>query len=247
MTITVERGSTDKQATVLVVEDDASIRVGLELNLRYEGYRVLCAENGERGLELARSEAPDLLVLDLMLPGISGHDVLRVLRSEGRGMQIVILSALNREEDVITGLKLGADDYVGKPFSVGELLARVEAALRRERLLAARTAPMVAPAPAPELGFGDVRIDLQRREVTRCGAAVKLTSREFDLLALLVEHPERVFSRDQLLERVWGAEYEGTARTVDNFVRALRSKLEETPRKPQHLQTVHGIGYRLVP
>lgn len=244
MTLIVESGG-GARATVLVVEDDTSIRVGLEMNLRYEGYRVLCAETGEAGLELARREEPDLIVLDLMLPGCSGHDVLRSLRREGRTMQVLILSALGREEDVVAGLKLGADDYVSKPFSAAELLARIEAALRRVQLRQ-RVASAVVEQDRT-LRFGAIEIDVERRQVSREGELVKLTSREFDLLALLADHPERVFSREQLLEHVWGHDYAGTARTVDNFVRSLRSKLEATPRKPRHLQTVHGIGYRFDP
>lgn len=158
-------------------------------------------------------------------------------------MQVLILSALGREEDVVVGLKLGADDYVSKPFSVAELLARIEAALRRVQLRhrVSRDETKVEDHP---LRFGVIEIDVGRRQVTRDGELVKLTSREFDLLALLADHPERVFSREQLLEHVWGHDYAGTARTIDNFVRSLRSKLEATPRKPRHLQTVHGIGYR---
>ncbi len=243
MSLVVEGGG-DARATVLVIEDDTSIRVGLEMNLRYEGYRVLCAETGEHGLELARLEEPDLIVLDLMLPGCSGHDVLRSLRAEGRAMQVLILSALGREEDVVLGLKLGADDYVSKPFSVAELLARIEAVLRRLELRQ-RVSALTTTVESP-LRFGTIEIDLARRLVTRDGESVKLTSREFDLLVLLASHPERAFSREQLLEQVWGQDYDGTARTVDNFVRSLRSKLEATPRKPRHLQTVHGIGYRFI-
>lgn len=240
---------TTRHETILVVEDEPSISQGLELNLRHEGYQVSCAATGEEGLELARKIDPDLIVLDLMLPGIGGHDVLRALRREGREMQVVILSALGREEDVIVGLQLGADDYVAKPFSVAELLARIEAALRRDRVRRERNIKGSVDTSAMDatLRFGAVAVDPLRREVTRDGAKVKLTSRELDLLLTLVQQPERVFSREQLLERVWGLDYEGTARTVDNFVRALRTKLEADPKNPRHITTVHGIGYRLVP
>ncbi len=240
---------TPPPAKILVIEDDPAIRVGLELNLRHEGYRTLCAATGEEGIALAQREKPDVVILDLMLPGCSGHDVLRELRRNPDTTQVLILSALDRTEDVIEGLKLGADDYIRKPFAVAELLARIEAALRRKNALTAslRSTEHDDAKETRELNLGDVTINLSRRAVGRAGVAIKLTAREFDLLVLLVENPERVFSRDQLLTRIWGSDYEGTTRTVDNFMRALRRKLEATPQQPRHLQTVHGIGYRFVP
>ena len=228
----------DRREKILVVEDDVSIRAGLELNLRLEGYRVLAAADGERGLELARSERPELIVLDLMLPGCSGLDVLRALREEGQEMEVLILTALGEEPDKIAGLKLGADDYITKPFGVAELLARIDAALRRGRLARERRAK-------ERVRFGEVTIDRGRRRVERSGAGVKLTGREYELLLLLAEHPDRVFSREQLLRDVWGLDYEGTERTVDNFISRLRSKLERDPSAPEHLVTVHGVGYKL--
>lgn len=170
---------TTRHETILVIEDEPSIRQGLELNLRHEGYKVSCAASGEEGLELARKIEPDLIVLDLMLPGIGGHDVLRALRREGREMQVVILSALNREEDVIVGLQLGADDYVAKPFSVAELLARIEAALRRDRMRRQRSERgKDSTTTEQRVRFGSVVVDPLRREVTRDDEKVKLTSRE---------------------------------------------------------------------
>jgi two-component system, OmpR family, alkaline phosphatase synthesis response regulator PhoP len=226
--------------TILVIEDDASLATGIAHNLRYEGYRVLVASDGSSGLELALAERPDLLVLDLMLPRLSGFDVLRTLRSEGLELQVIILSARGQEADKVKGLKLGADDYLTKPFGLAELLARVEAALRRPRLARAQ-------AEQQPIAFGEVAVHLGRREVTRTGRPVTLTAKEFDLIVWLATHPGRPFSRDQILRQVWGWDYEGTDRTVDNFVRNLRAKLEPDPAEPRHLVTVHGVGYRFEP
>jgi len=224
--------------TVLVIEDDRPLIVGLDLNLRAEGYRCLVAEDGETGLELALAEAPDLIVLDLGLPGMSGFEVLRRLRARGRNTPVVILSARAEVQDKVDGLGLGADDYVTKPFSLRELLARVEARLRRART--AERAPR-------RLRFGDVEADLDERRVWRGGEEVTLSAREFDLLVYLGERARRVHSRQSLLEAVWSWDYEGTPRTVDNFVRTLRVKLEEDPSQPRHLLTVRGAGYRFEP
>lgn len=222
-----------ERETILIIEDDDAIREGLLLNLRVEGYQVLSAADARRGLELARESGPDLILLDLMLPDGSGLDLLKKLRSEDREMHVLILTARGMEEDKVRGLNLGADDYITKPFSLGELLARINAALRRTRGSPGRRA------------FGEIVLDLATREVQRGGEPVKLTRREFELLGFLVEHPDRVYSRDQLLEMVWGIEYQGTARTVDNFISSLRSKLEDNPGRPRHITTVHGVGYRL--
>jgi DNA-binding response OmpR family regulator len=218
--------------TILVIEDDTSIRGGLELNLRLEGYRVLSAAESARGLELALRGEPDLILLDLMLPDGSGLELLRRLRRERREMQVLILTARGLEADKVEGLSLGADDYITKPFGLKELLARIDAALRRDRL---RRGP---------LRFGELAIDRAACEVRRDGEPLKLTRREYDLLLFLAEHPDRVHNRDQLLEAVWGPDYEGTARTVDNFISSLRGKLERDPTAPVHLLTVHGLGYR---
>ncbi len=218
--------------TILVVEDDAAIRTGLELNLRLEGYRVLSAAESARGLALAREESPDLILLDLMLPDGSGLELLRRLRREQREMQVLILTARALESDKVEGLSLGADDYITKPFGLKELLARIEAALRRERLRRS------------VLRFGELELDRRACAVLRAGEPVKLTRREYELLRYLAEHPDRVYSRDQLLAAVWGPEYDGTARTVDNFISSLRGKLERDPAAPVHLHTVHGLGYR---
>jgi two-component system alkaline phosphatase synthesis response regulator PhoP len=228
-----------RDETILVIEDDPAIRTGLELNLRLEGYHYVLAESGEAGLKLARQERPDLIILDLMLPGCSGLDVLHALRDDGNDAQVLIVSALGEEENRVRGLKMGADDYITKPFSVAELFARIDASLRRVRK--ARRAAKVKP-----IRFGDIEIDLGRRRVKRAGDDVAMSKTEFDLLVTLAESADRVFSREQLLSAVWGVDYEGTTRTVDNFIRSLRAKLEENPSRPQHLKTVHGVGYRLV-
>jgi DNA-binding response OmpR family regulator len=226
----------DEPPTVLVVEDDRALAVGLDLNLSAEGYRVVVARDGESGLRLALSQSPDLILLDLMLPGMDGMEVLRELRARGRQMPVIIVSARGEEYDKVAGLDVGADDYVTKPFGLKELVARINAALRR------------ANGPREErrvAHFGDVEVDLDGRRVVRHGNEVRLTPREYDLLAFLLERPGRVCSRESLLAAVWGYDYEGTCRTVDNFIRNLRVKLEREPARPEYLVTVHGVGYQL--
>jgi two-component system alkaline phosphatase synthesis response regulator PhoP len=227
---------TETKERIVIVEDDASIREGLELNLRLEGYSVRSAAGSAEALTLLEDGAPDLLLLDLMLPDGSGLDLLRRIRQDPAlcEIQVLILSALGLESDKVRGLRLGADDYVTKPFGLAELLARIDASLRRRRVVEQAV-----------IRFGEVTIDPVRREVTRGGETLRLTPREHDLLLHLARHMDRVFSREQLLQRVWGDDYEGTARTVDNFVRSLRAKLEPDPSTPRHLLTVHGLGYKL--
>jgi DNA-binding response OmpR family regulator len=224
---------------VLVVEDDASIALGLRINLEADGYEVLSAEDGEAGLSIARDERPDLLILDVMLPKLNGFQVLQAIRREGLMMPIIVLSARNAEMDKVTGLELGAEDYVAKPFSLAELLARVRAALRRTR---------VADRPVrPVHTFGDVRVDVVARTVTRSGERVDVTATEFDLLLCLIEARGAALSRDAIFARVWGPSHHGTPRTIDNFIQQLRSKLESDPQRPRHVQTVRGVGYRFEP
>jgi DNA-binding response OmpR family regulator len=221
--------------TILVIEDDASIRKGLELNLGLEGFSVLAAADGSAGLELARERSPDLVVLDLSLPKLDGLSVLRAIRKTDAETPVLILSARGQEQSKVEGLSLGADDYITKPFGLGELLARVHAALRRSgRGAETRT-------------FGDVKVDLKARRVFRGDQTVELSSREFDLLRHFLLHPEMALSREQLMQAVWGIDYFGTARTVDNFIVRLREKLEVNPTSPRHLETVRGIGYRFNP
>jgi len=223
---------------VLVVEDDPSITLGLRINLEAEGYVVLTADDGESGLEVARRERPDLILLDVMLPETNGFEVLQTLRGEGYRMPIIVLSARTGEMDKVTGLELGAEDYVAKPFSLAELLARVKAALRR-----AMPAPVAAP-PAPVHVFGDVRVDVGARVVTRGGGMVEMTPTELDLLLCLIDGRGVALSRDAIFQRVWGPNHHGTPRTIDNFMQQLRAKLEPDPQAPRHLITVRGVGYR---
>jgi DNA-binding response OmpR family regulator len=222
---------------VLVVEDDPSIAIGLRINLESEGYVVNLAEDGEAGLEMARTLDPDLIVLDLMLPKRNGLEVLHDLRAEGRTMPIIILSAKAGEMDKVAGLELGAEDYVAKPFSLAELLARVRAALRR-----GHAGP--PPERRPGIVFGDVEVDVAARNVKRAGEPVEMTAREFDVLVCLVNERGRVLSRDDIFRRVWGPKHHGTPRTVDNFIQQLRAKLEVDPQEPAYIQTVRGVGYR---
>ena len=218
---------------VLVVEDDLSILTGVSINLRFEGYEVLQAQDGARGLEMAVSEAPDLIVLDVMMPKLNGYEVLRELRSRGVRTPVLVLSAKGMERDKVLGLDLGADDYVVKPFGVAELMARVKAVLRRRW-----------GNDGQVLRFADVAVNLTTKQVTRSDAPVELTAQEFKLLAHLVTNPGRTFSREELLSGAWGIDYEGTPRTVDTFVRQLRQKVEPDPDVPRYILTVRGLGYR---
>ncbi|MBZ4400267.1 response regulator transcription factor [Myxococcus sp. MISCRS1] len=225
----------DTTRRILVVEDDLSILTGLSMNLRFEGYEVLQAQDGRTGLQRALDDNPDLMVLDLMLPELNGFELLKELRQRGRDTPVVVLSAKGMETDKILGLNLGADDYVVKPFGLQELLARIKAVLRRR---------YPTPGGAPPVTFGDVSVDMNARTVARGGAAVELTAQEFKLLAHFLAHPERTFTREELLSGAWGYHYEGSARTVDNFMRQLRLKFEPNPEEPRHFVTVRGLGYR---
>jgi DNA-binding response OmpR family regulator len=226
---------------ILVIEDDPNILRGLQLNLGMEGYSVRSASDGETGLQLARTERFDLLVVDVMLPRLGGLEVIRELRKEDPDLPMLILSAKGQESDKVAGLQLGADDYMVKPFSLKELLARIDALLRRRR---ARGETGVVHAVKRA---GHVEIDLTSRRATAGGRPLELTAREFDLLAFLVAHPDRVYSREQLMESVWGSRYFGTARTVDNFVARLRAHIGDDADAPRYLETVRGVGYRFNP
>ena len=224
---------------VLVVEDDPSIAIGLRINLESEGYVVHVAEDGEEGLVLARTIEPDLILLDVMLPKRNGLEILHELRAEGQTMPIIILSAKAAEMDKVAGLELGAEDYVAKPFSLAELLARVRAALRR-----GHGAAGPAAARRRVIVFGEVEVDVEARNVKRRGEPVEMTAREFDVMVCLINERGRVLSRDDIFRRVWGPKHHGTPRTVDNFIQQLRAKLEADPQEPVHIQTVRGVGYR---
>jgi DNA-binding response OmpR family regulator len=223
--------------TILVVEDDPSILRGLQMNLSMEGFRLVAAHDGDEGLRFARSHKPDLIVLDLMLPKLSGLDVIRALRADDPDTPILVLSAKDQEGDKVLALSLGADDYLTKPFGLAELIARIRAALRRKRRRQQGTGA----------SFGDVTLDLEGRRVLVGGSEVETTAREFDLLRFFHAHPGVAFSREQLMQQVWGPDHFGTARTVDNFVARLRGKIEDDPDEPRHIETVRGVGYRFNP
>lgn len=221
--------------TVLVVEDEPTLVATLRYNLERDGHLVLTASDGDAALSIARAQKPDLIVLDLMLPGMSGLEVTRILRRE-TGVPILMLTARAEETDKVVGLELGADDYVTKPFSMRELLARVRALLRRAEM---------PPGAADELiTTGDLEVDLKSRRVRRKGEELQLKPKEFDLLAHLARNRGRAFTREQLLDQVWGYEYAGDTRTVDVHVSWLRQKVEDVPSKPTRLITVRGTGYR---
>ena len=224
-------------ATVLVVDDEPIVRDVVVRYLERAGYRTLEAEDGDRARELLERESPNLVVLDLMLPGTDGLALCRWIRSTSQ-LPVIMLTARGEEADRIVGLELGADDYVTKPFSPRELAARVRSVLRRST---------AAATEDERLDFGEVALDRPTREVRKSGAEVRLTAKEFDLLWFLAEHPRRVFSRDQLMAAVWGYTAALDTGTVTVHVRRLREKLEDMPSKPRHLQTVWGVGYRLVP
>lgn len=228
------------KAKVLLAEDDPNIRLGLVATLESEGYAVTAAADGAQALRLYPQDKFDLVVLDIMMPKASGYDVCRELRARGERVPVLFLSAKGEEIDKVVGLKLGADDYVTKPFGVHELLARVEALLRRARQAA--TAP-AADLP-PTFALGAVVIDRRRFCASVGGREVALTARELKLAEVFAAHPGEVLTRDALLNAVWGVEYFGTTRTLDQHVAQLRRKIEVTPGEPSPITTVHGVGYR---
>ncbi|MEP6871113.1 MAG: response regulator transcription factor [Anaerolineaceae bacterium] len=228
--------ATPPKSTVLVVEDDETLLFTLAHNLRREGYRVLTAARGDDGLKLAREQKPELIILDVMLPGVDGTQVCRLLRRDST-VPIIMLTALGGEGDRVSGLDIGADDYMPKPFGMRELLARVRALLRR-------TAARATEAPiAPAVAAGDLELDPERRETTRLGKVIRMKPKEFDLLLFFAQHRGRVFSREQILNEVWGHDFYGGSRTVDVHIRWLRQKIEADPGNPLRLRTVRGSGY----
>lgn len=234
---------------ILIVEDDSTLLEVLTYNLTRQGYQVVTAKDGRSALTIARQEKPDLIVLDVMLPGIDGFEVCRILRKEF-SFPILMLTARTEEVDKIVGLEMGADDYLTKPFSMRELLARVKALLRRVSLIRSELESQTAvhdQAPQktiPSRTFDNLEIDQNRREVRLNGEAIHLKPKEFDLLLFLARHQGIALSRDLVLERVWGWTYDGNSRTVDVHVRWLREKIEENPGKPIRIVTVRGVGYR---
>ena len=226
---------------LLLVEDDDAIADALRLHLEQAGYRLHRESDGLRAMAVIARQRWDLVLLDLMLPGADGWDVCRHLRACHPDVPVIMLSARSAEAHRVLGLELGADDYLAKPFSMLELVARVRALLRRMETL------RNGPAASAELRFGDWRLDPVRRVLTHSAVRVSLTVREFDLLHFLVRHPGNAFARSELLQRVWGAGYDGFEHTVNSHINRLRSKIEDDPREPLHIVTVWGVGYRFDP
>ncbi len=225
--------------TVLIVEDERAIVEILKFNLAREGYETLEALDGEAGLELARTADPDLILLDVMLPRLDGFAICKTLRDEGNAVPILMLTAREEERDKVFGLEAGADDYITKPFSMRELLARVKANMRR-RVLDSAGNPSV---PENQLAAGAMTLDPDNYAVRKNGAPVELTQKEFDLLRFLMQSPDKVFSREALMEKVWNYGYFGDMRTVDVTIRRLREKIEDDPGKPRFIITKRGVGY----
>ena len=229
---------TSHEDTILVIEDDRALREGLALNFELHGYQVETAADGEEGMRKAFDIRPDLIILDIMLPGWSGLDILAELRSRQQDVPVLILSARGTTDNKVEGLNIGADDYLAKPFELPELLARVEAMLRRRR---------VDLPSEPLVVFGHVTLDRDNRRVSVRGTEVALSAKEFDLLCFLALPPGRPRTREEILNNVWGWDFEGSPRTVDNFIRSLRRKLEPVPVDPRYILTAHGVGYKLQP
>jgi DNA-binding response OmpR family regulator len=224
-------------ARILIVEDEPNMVAGLRDNFEFEGHEVITAPDGVAGLERALNEAPDLVILDVMMPRMSGLDVCKQLKAKRPSVPIIMLTARGQEVDKVVGLELGADDYVTKPFSIRELLARVKAVLRRSNAL---------PKEQESYTFGDVEVNLRSCQVSRGGKTMDFSSREFDLLKYFLCHPGEALSRDRLLEEVWGYDRFPTTRTVDAHIVRLRQKLEARPEDPRFILTVHGTGYKFV-
>ena len=223
---------------ILIVEDDAAIARGLKYNLEYEGYQVRHASHGLAVGPIVAEFQPDLIILDVMLPGKSGFDILQDLRLAGNTVHVIILSAKTSEDEKVHGLTLGADDYVSKPFGLRELLARVDAVMRRIR--------MVRTEASQPIVIGDLTIYPEEKTVLRGGTVIRLTPKAMELLVFFARNPNRTYSRDQLILQLWQDDYEGTARTIDNFVLQIRGQIEDNPSKPRYLETVHGQGYRFM-
>ncbi len=222
---------------ILIVEDEPGMVAGLRDNFEYEGYQVLSAMDGVAGLERALVDSPDLVILDVMMPRMSGLDVCKQLKAKRPAIPIIMLTARGQEVDKVVGLELGADDYVTKPFSIRELLARVKAVLRRAGS---------QPKDKDRYAFGDVEVNLRSCQVSRRGKSLDFSSKEFDLLKYFLSHPGEALSRDRLLEEVWGYDKFPTTRTVDAHIVRLRQKLEPKPDDPRFFLTIHGTGYKFV-
>jgi len=222
--------------TILIIEDDATMLRGLKDNFEFKGYCVLTAADGEEGLETALGQKPDLIVLDIMLPKINGYEVCRLIRQENLEMPIIMLTAKGEESDIVLGLNLGADDYVTKPFSIKELLARTAAFLRRSK-----------QTDEDIYEFADYRLDIPARKLTRAGSEVKLSPKEFKLLELFLKKPGQALTRDEILNTVWGYDCYVGPRSIDRFVTTLRNKIEPDPHNPTFIHTIREIGYKFEP
>jgi DNA-binding response OmpR family regulator len=236
-----DRRSADRRAggktRILIIEDEPAMVAGLRDNFEYEGYDVISADDGVAGLERVFADEPDLVVLDVMMPRMSGLEVCKQVKARKPSVPIIMLTARGQEIDKVVGLELGADDYVTKPFSIRELMARVKAVLRRVSVQA---------SVPPVYRFGDVEVNIRGNEVRRAGKAVELSTKEFALLAYFIAHPAETLSRDRLLDTVWGYENYPNTRTVDTHIVHLRQKLEPNPEEPRFIVTVHGTGYKFV-
>jgi DNA-binding response OmpR family regulator len=224
---------------ILIVEDDDAIVLGLENVLRDEGYDIRSAKSGQEGYRLAKAISPDLMILDIVLPGMSGFEICKRIRDEGMKIPVIMLTAKAEENDRVFGLELGADDYITKPFSVRELMARVKAHLRRGEFSTASGAETLPD----EFRFGDVIVNLKRHEVIKASVRQDLTNREFLLLEYFIRHRGELLTRDRLLDEIWGYAVYPTTRTVDTHVRRLRKHIEPNPDKPRYIKTIHGAGY----
>ena len=222
--------------TILIIEDDTTMLRGLNDNFEYQGYRVLSATDGEEGLNAALDKKPDLIVLDIMLPKINGYEVCRLIRKEGLDMPIIMLTAKGEESDIVLGLNLGADDYVTKPFSIKELLARAAAFLRRGK-----------QTEQDSYDFAGYRLDIPARKLTHQGNEIKLSPKEFKLLELFFKKPGRALTRDEILNTVWGYDCFVGPRSIDRFVTTLRNKIEPDPHRPTFIHTIREIGYKFEP
>ena len=222
---------------ILVIEDDPAISTGLIENLQQEHYKVISADDGERGYSKAKKESPDLIILDIMLPSKNGYEICQDLRKEKVATPIIMLTGKGEEADKVLGLELGADDYVTKPFSIRELLARVRAVLRRK---------FEAEHDIDEYSFGNVHLDFKKMEAVKGKKQLKLSAKEFELMKFFIKREGQVVSRNTLLDEVWGYDVYPTTRTVDNYILTLRKKIEDNPSRPKHLLTVHTAGYKFV-
>jgi len=229
---------TVKMKKLLIVDDEVEIANSIQYVMNQEGFSTLLAHDGHKAIQLIEAEKPDLIILDLMMPGLDGYEVCRRVRANDRKTPILMLTARTSEIDTVVGLELGANDYISKPVRIRELVARVKAHLRES--------PVATPSQPKGIRLGNLAIDMDSRTVLVGHQQIDLTFKEFELLAAMAKHPNRVFTRDQLFAQVWGSDFLGESRTVDVHIRYLREKLEENPSQPKHILTVRGVGYRLV-